>query len=516
MSFPIKNFLDNARDQFFLRSPKIFSDFNKWEKILLVTGFILLTVRLIYYPPIFADEATRILTVQKYSFWELTHLSRFKSSVHDAWGFLALVKLFGLLRPEHEIFFRLPVFLCSLLGIFLFFRLSRKLLAPAGRYTAMGLYIVCPCLLMYCNEMLPYMCDVLCSTLLLGMFLRLIVSDLRSWNTCLGYAFLGGMTLILSLPAVFTLAGGSLVVFLRMISAREKDQMRKFLTVAVFWAVIWGIYYFWNVRHFTQWNYLVDDWEPYLFPSVWILQSLVYWFLERFTAMFDYPLGIYPWVGMPLWFLGLGVLFRQERFQAALIISSFCMMLLAVFLRKYPFYDRVLAFLLPMNMILIGRGWHFFVHKICRLRSMRWLAPLVIGLLFYRPITSSLRIVNYTHKNEGVPAVLDHIQTNWQEGDGIYIQWDFRHEFLFLNRRYGFRSSDYVQGFYRESYKSGADIAKLRKYHRVWFILGGMHKQRQKGILSLADQRGELIETYPAGWCYVSLYRWDPENPFYE
>jgi len=509
MSFLNKPLWDNDQNRFILRSPKIFFDFDKWEKILLVIGIVLLVVRFIYYPPVFHDEAIRMLKIQQHSFWDLIRLPRL-DTVHDGRGFLALVKIFSLYFPTHELSFRLPIFLCSLMGIFLFFRLSRRFLAPTGQMVARGLYITCPFLIQYSSEMRPYASDVLLSILGLFMFLHLAASDLKSLKDRLGYVLIGGLAVSISLPAVLTLSAGVLALFGPMLICRQTEKIKRFLFVIVFWCGIWLLYYFFYIRYFMQWDGLVDEWDQYLFPHRSHLDWIIFWSLRQLTGMFSNPVGVLPWVGLPLWLLGISSLYREERFKLFLLILPFGMTLIAVFMRRYPFQGRVLAFLLPMHLILIGRGYQFFCETIQKAQRYRWPAILLGCLLFYAPINGTIRQFELSHFNSGVSSVLDRIKANWQKGDGIYILWDYRHEFRFLNQRYQIDFPNYVQGKCGECgvyFKK--EMSSLLKYRRIWFLLGGMHDRWNKRILFFANHQGRLVRTHRTQWYHLYLYEWD-------
>jgi len=488
----------------------IFFGLDRVEKILLLIGLILLTARFVYYPSVFHDEAVRILKIQQSSFWDLIALPQL-GMVHDARGFLVFVKRFSLFLPAHELSFRLPVFFCSLLGCLMFLRLSRHFLTPAGRYAAMGLYILCPYLIQYSSQVRPYACDVLLSVLILLMFFRLSDSDLRSIRARLGYALGGVLALVSSLPAFFTLASGALVLCIQMLLNQEKEKIKRFLFMVLFWAFVWTAYYFRYMHYYTQWAYLISDWEQNLIPSSGSISDTTLWFLRKMLSMFSNPLGLWPWAGLPLWVIGIISFFRQNRFKLFLLISPFLMMSIAVWMGTYPLHGRVQAFLLPMHLILIGQGWQVVFDKIRKAPHSRWLIVLIGCGLFFAPLTGTWHEFERNHANYGISSLLDYIKANWQKGDGIYVLRHYRYDFQFLRQRYKIASQDFVQGrcgecgdYFR------TEMGSLDKYRRVWFVLGGGHKQWQQRILKFADQRGVLIDKYRQGWFRTYLYEWEP------
>ena len=494
-------------------SKAIFTGFNKLEGILLSVGIFFWTVRFINYPPIVNDEASRILTIQQTFLWDLMRIPQL-DSIHDAKGFLALPKIFSLFLPVHELSFRLPVFLCALLGCFLFFRLSREFLTPSGRYVAMGLYIICPFLVWNNSIMSPYAIDMFYSTLIFFLFLRLYVSDLRSLKICLGFACVGGMALVSSLPAVFILAGCSLTLIIHMSIQRETEKMKKFLPIVVLWAGIWILYYLNYVHPFTQLKpkELGWGWLPYLLPLEPGLDVRAIWLFRKFAEMFQHPVGVNLWLGIPLWVLGVNALCRLDRVKFFLIISPFFMMLIAVLIRKYPFHERVLAFLLPMNLLFIGRGYQYCVEKIPKRRFSRLFVILIGCLLFIRPLNETWKDMHCSHRNGGVSSALEIIRAHWQTGDGIYIYLSFRKIFRFLNQQYRFRTQDYRQGACRTTEACAAEMKGLPGYERIWFILCHDTRDSVRLIRFYADHQGKLIYGQGCGACYLYLYEWDSKR----
>ena len=491
---------------------KISSGFNKWEIIILICGVFIMLVRYINYSPIFHDEAARMLTVQQTSLWDLIRSPRLDNYVHDAKGFLAMIKIFSCFFPIHELSFRFPVFLCALLGCVLFFRLAHHLLAPAGRYVAMGLYIICPFLIGHSSIMLPYACNVFVSNLLLLMFYRLISSDLHRVEVRLGYALLGGLAAVLSIPAVFILAGCGSIALIHMLILHETDKLKRFLPIVIFWMITWAVHYFYYIRDTAQWLALSDQWQPYLLPFKDGLGTSVAWFFLKFAQMFDHPVGMVAGLGLPLWALGIMAFLKKDRLHFFQIISPFFLMLIAVLIRKYPFHGRVLAFLLPINLLIIGQGYQYCVERMPKGRFSQGFVFFAGCLMLIHPLRQTWTDLHYSHRNGHVPAAMNTIRTHWQPGDGIYIHANFLHDFRFLNQRYRFRPQDYRQGVGRTSTACAAEIKKLPGYDRIWFILRNDTQEGVRVIRFYADHQGKLIYGQGCGACYLYLYEWDSKK----
>jgi len=488
------------------RGKKFFADFNQPEMILLIIGIVLWTIRFVHYLPVYHAESARILTIQQHSLWDLIRLPGLGNFVHDPKGFLALSKIFSLFLPNHELSFRFPVFLCSLLGYVFFFRLSRALLAPAGRCVAMGLYIICPFLVEHSSRMLPYACDIFISNLFLIIFFQTMVSDLRSIRVRLFYAAAGGLAAVSSLPAIFILTGCGLVLVIQILVRREADKMKKFFPLVFFWIVIWAVHYFYSVHHFTQWNALLHEWERHLWPVTAGWGPRISWFFLKFVTMFQNPLGLVGWLSLPLWCLGIMAFWARDRFKLFLIISPLCMLLIAVLLRKYPFHGRVLAFTIPLNLILIGRGGQFIYNATYKKLQFHWLAVLACCLLFIHPLKELQRDLRYSHINGGVPSALKWIRANWLKGDGIYVHRTFRDDFIFLNQRYGFSPQEYVLGVCLNSDECIAEMNDLPAFRRIWLILRNDRKKGAGMIRFHIDHQATQVQSRWGGGCFTYLY----------
>jgi len=478
-------------------------------KIIFVFGIILWTLRFINYLPIKDAGAARILALQQVSVWDLFHTPWLDHYVHDGRGFLILTKVFSLFLPNHELAYRFPIFICSLLGWFLFLRLTRHFLTSSGRCVAMWLYIICPFLIEHSGLMMPYACDVSMSSFLLLMLFHLAQSDLKSRKLRLGYALGGGLAVVTSLPAVFVLAGCGGVVLIQMLMRREKHKIKRFLPVLIFWFVFWTLYYFYFIHHFTHWDMLLNEWGAYFLPLGGGAGQCISWFLGKFTEMFKHPIGLSAWIGMPFWLLGIIAFLHKDRLKLFLLISPLCILLAALILRKYPFHGRVVAFLLPMNLILIGRGWQWFFKGLSLKKFGRILA-IIIGCLLFVP--QSIGVINrlvYTHKVGGTTAAMDTIAANWQPGDGIYVHNTFNKTFQFLNQRYGFHRQDYILGVCLCDDQCRTEMQALPPYRRIWFILRYDDMFGVKMIHYFADQNGKFQNVHWQGPCRTFLYEWD-------
>jgi hypothetical protein len=195
--------------------------------------------------------------------------------------------------------------------------------------------------------------------------------------------------------------------------------------------------------------------------------------------------------------IGLGVIWRQNRKAAALLIAPLLVTVAAAVARQYPFSDRLIVFLLPAILLAIGAavGW---VYGACA-RISKPLAVL-IAVVLLAPGVYPIAVSPPPYRIEHVKPVLSYLRAHWQSGDSAYVYYGAAPGVTFYAVRYGFSSGALlIGGCHRgESRRYLQELDTLRGRSRVWILVThstALYRERED-ILAYLDTIGERRDEF--------------------
>lgn len=413
-------------------------------------------------------------------------------------GFLWASKLMVMLFGKGEMALRLIPLLGGLGSLILFMRVARYFLKPIGVTAATGVLALAPQLVFHGVEAKQYSTELFFTVVALYLYTRfhnrLDTSSLLAWGLC------GAAALWFSHAVIFVLAGVSFAVCLQQLLVNQEGR-KLFFSVVPFsmWLASFAVNYFcFTSRHSASewlitWFGLRGGFMPLLPAS----QDEVLWFLQTPYRMLDYPLGILwnfevldssAWLlplKMPLLmfgFIGAGMAAMCKRNRELFMVLLFPLLLtlLASGLRLYPFYQRLLVFLVPLIILYIGYGCQVLVGYGSRYSKAAYIMPV---LLLVAPVWgSATQAANPPlfgdRKNSTEREGLVFIQENFQKGDVVYVFWNMQHAYRYYKESHSL-AYEAVEGLdiknqakdKKDYYaRLQPDLSAIAKGQRVWVI----------------------------------------------
>jgi hypothetical protein len=324
--------------------------------LLLVLGCVLRVLYLIHAPGLRSDEAKLAVQIGIRPVTGLLQTLGFGQVASP--GFLLLEKGLFILGAGADWVLRLLPLAASLLALWAFLRLARRVLEPLGSWAATGLMAFAPVLVLFSWQVKPYVLDALVAIVLLDLGLRVSPpSGAPKLVTQLGLLGLGAI--LLSIPAPFVLAGvGGVTLWQRRSESRVRWPL-------VAWAVVWmltfGTLTLFLFPPTTAGSFLGDYWRGAfldLRDPVGALKLAVRllngWFLGV-GAGADLVAGMVLLAGC--FVLGLIRLGQpRNRSTLALIASPLVLALFAALLQRWPIAPRLLMFAAPSVALILGAG----------------------------------------------------------------------------------------------------------------------------------------------------------------
>ena len=480
-------------------------------------GVLVRTVQYLSNRSLWGDEVNLALNIIDRSYGELSQVLDYNQAA--PLGFLWVEKLATQIWGNSEYALRLFPFLSSIVSLGVLYRLVRyssALAAPiaialfaGGRYT-----------LYFATELKPYSSDVAIALILFWLLVKTQHKILQT-RDIIAFVCFGSLAIWFSYPAIFVLAGLSgwnLVTAKRKIGKIMINRLGIYFT----WLASFGLFYFLTIANTLSNEDLSSSWES-RYPDSW---SDILWVFDALGRFFYHPmgfLGITDGIGIFAFIVGCVVCYRRNRNIFLALVSPFVATIIAAYLHKYPFRDRLVLFLAPLAMIIVAEGIALMLTKLSikRNRSAKfsWLLG-ILGIVCLVALTfpAIYRAGNFTLHPElkhEVKPVLRYVAERVQPEDKIYVYVEGNQAFTYYLQLKGYSDLDYIYGTsdfsskgkeLPEKYRSLAKDLQPLKGDRVWFILR-TDSPEELEILQYLDRIGQKKEFFAQTGASAYLYK---------
>ena len=496
--------------------------------IILFGGILLRLIPYLFNRSLWLDESMLALNIINKNFTQLL-TQPLEYDQASPLLFLVIEKVFVNTFGTSEYALRLFPFLCGVLSLFLFYRLSKLCLAPKAVPVALGLFVIAGPLIYYSSEVKPYSSDVAVA-LLLSWAAIYCVSHEVSTREYIAFGLLGFASIWLSHPAVFVLTGIAVSLLVCSFSLVKEQWTARIPRLAIIdsaWAASFATCYFVSLRHAANNRTLLFEWETTFIPSPLLSFHATKWFVSTFFDIFRSPVGLELTGLAALSFLvGCVSMFSTKRKQLFILIFPVLVTLLAAGAHKYPFKGRVLLFIVPALLLLIAQGAEQI--RVLTADRSRFVGACFLVLLFLHPLLFStyglikphadslpLGVDAATvppgvgHTREEMKPVMNYISEHQRQGDVLYVYDAAAPAFLYYAPRYHLDKINYVLGRVSgwtqnwNAYEN--DVNQLRGHGRVWFLVSHLHQQEEFPAY-LLDHKGTRLDLFKGLGAQVYLY----------
>lgn len=453
------------------------------RKLILLAAILLLacglrTVQYVARSSFWLDELSMVSNFEKKSLTELVSRPLGELQVAPA-GFLTVVKAGSVVLGLNELGLRFIPWISALVGVFLFWRVARRVLNSPALLIGLLIFALSPALTWYGGNVKPYSSDIAATLLLVWLALRFEErpSDSRA---AMSAGFVGAPILFVSFPAVVTAGALGLVLSWRWLRDRPRNSIIPLLWVGVPWtlaALAAGWLALRLVDPATN-AYMRRFWVDGFPPVPWSTLKTLLWISERLLdtlgfLMFFLAAGwkvarlFVAAFGM-LACIGLFFLFRKFPRQSALIVAPAVAAVIAACARLLPFEGRV----------GLGAGWPLLIlsmagfQAICEWASQRARVA-AIGLAVVTagpPAILAFAFARPPYHCEDTRPVLEALAQRWQEGDALYVYYGARDAMAFYGKRAGFKEWTAGECHREEPREYFRELDQFRGRHRVWFF----------------------------------------------
>ena len=269
-------------------------------------------------------------------------------------AFLALVHAAADLLGRHEYVLRLVPLLAGCASLFLFRQVALRVLVPRAVLLALALFAVVEPLVYYAAELKQYSSDVTVALAVLLAALRAADGGLRV-APLITLALVGAITVWLSHPAVFVLAGVGVALLADALRAGDRRGAVLLAGVGAAWAVSFAVDYELLLRPLVGSDYLQHYWQDAFMPARPLAAAR--WQVGALLGSLRYPVGIpLPAVAALAATLGAVDLARRQPRVVAFLLLPVALGMVSSAFHQFPFGGRVILFITPAFVLLIAAG----------------------------------------------------------------------------------------------------------------------------------------------------------------
>ena len=448
-----------------------------WFLVLL--GILVRTVQYLSNRSLWGDEVNLALNIIDRSYLELTQTLDYNQAA--PLGFLWLEKLATQLFGNSEYALRLLPFIASLISLGVFYRLTRLYSSSLGGVIAIALFACGRYTLYFATELKPYSSDVAIALILFWLLGR-VHHRMLGVKKIIGLAILGSLTVWLSYPSVFMLAGLE-AWNLTASSKRWYKIIINRIGIYLTWIVSFSLFYFVTIADTLTNEDLSSSWSA-RYPDSF---GDILWLFDALGRFFYHPmgfLGITDGIGIFAFIVGCVAWYRRDRRIFIALTAPFIVTIFAAYLRQYPFRDRLVLFLAPLGMLIVAEGIALLLTQLKKINLANgyrcWLFGLLgIVCLYGLTVPAISRASNFIIHPEvkhEVRPVVEYVAAQYQPGDKIYVDAGAVQAFAYYVDLKDYSDLNYINGSANFSQKG--DIETRSQFateieplsDRVWFV----------------------------------------------
>lgn len=481
--------------------------------IIFLVGVILRLRQYLTGRSLWVDEAMLALNIVNRNFVELFQPLDYDQGAPI--GFLLVEKAFNLLLGRNEYVLRLFPLILGLLALWIFYLLLKRFTRGTSLVLALALFTFNPRLVYYSSEVKQYIADVfvVIALLLIGTVYFEHPSRRR-----LGFLTIAGFfALWLSHPSLFLLAGIGVTLFVFHLRKRDFTNLGIITGMGVFWLANVGLLYALTLGDLQDNSYMHAYWQDAFAPMPpW---SNWGWYWESFKANADslFVVTFAPVLLLVSMLAGWAALFKRKQESAAVIAWMTFFILLASSLSLYPSLERMVLFLAPVGILLIGIFLEYAVEKFRGRTGIGVITTLLVSVyLFYGALPLTTEQFISPKYFEHIRPTMEVLQGSWQDGDAMYVSYGGVPAFEYYAPMYGLEHVSYAAGR-REDYGDPDQMSQrlepLKGHGRVWVLFSHVYEKggfnERDFLINLLTREGVKKREFREPGTSVYLYLFD-------
>ncbi len=428
--------------------------------------------------------------------------------------FLCLEKLNTWVFGANEFALRLWPLLVGCLSLLLIWDITKQIkLAGFARLIPLTWMALSPLFIRYSTEVKQYSTDAFIALFLVWWIIRKGLSlhagltgekgDARTSGAIYWYGgLIGGLSIWLSMPSVFVLAGMGLLLLYEAGQRMAWMEVRKWLLVIGFWLINFGGYYLLILSKDLDKQALIDYHSQYFFSlrlytlDAWWQAGIVFKSILRSAFGFTTLAYVVGSLGL---LLGLRRLWQIRPFLSWLLLSPVLICLVVSSLGFYSLIPRLTLFFIPLLWLIFAHAFAYQWDKIALISKAKASIPIIgiISLLAILPLQHGYKYIDQPLLIEEIRPVLKLTGEAIQAGDLVFVDHEAKPAFIFYQDLHQDRpflpSPDIHLGNWDETpAKWMASLAE--KHERIWLVYS--HLISAKALEKLKQHLDSIPSSY--------------------
>ncbi len=428
-------------------------------------------------------------------------------------GYLLVSKLAVKTLGGSELSLRLGSYLASLAGLAVFIPLAYRMLPLTAARIAVCLYALTPYLIAYSAEFKQYELDATIAVLLTAIGMPVWQNRAGPWRL-VGFAAAGAVAVWFSHPAAFVLGGVGMAALADAAVRRDRAALLARLGVVATWLTSFGLCYVLFLRKLGTNQFLLDYWAGQFMPFPPTSPGDLAWLADNFLKMFEKPGGLsandFATGGLAAFAFLIAVmaLARTDWRLLVALVGPILFALAASAVHKYPFAGRLLMFVVPALMLLVGYGAALLADRIDGM--IRWGGLVMLGVLFLSPVAECRWLLKVQPHQEDAREAIAYVHSHWKPGDRLYVYYGAAPAFAYYAPRYPFPADAVLVGVENrdeDQRRFHVETARFDGNPRVWVVLAHRQVREESAIQAYLDSMGRRDEQQK--WTDAEVLRYD-------
>lgn len=481
--------------------------FEIFSALIVLIGIVFRITIFIQNRNLIIDEANVVRNIYERDFLGL--LKPLSYEQYAAPIYLWSLEIFSYFFGYSEQAMRLPALICGISSIFIFWQLLRKVLPSTALWLPLGLLCFAPIIVKYSAEVKQYVPDSFVAICLVSLALRI---DL--WNTSRGKFFIiwliaGSIAIWTSQPSVFILAGIGFYYFAQMVQQRRWNTLPLLGLVALVWLGQFGLYFETILKPQINSAYLQNYHRDYfLFATPNNIEEWQHNWI-RIKEILNNTVGynIYSWkAAIGLLIIGFIALFRKSIPLFFLLSSPIFITLIAAALHQFSLIERVIIFILPFTMLIVGYGFAQLLKPNLRIIQ---LPVFIFGLFILKEYNfRSLFIEKYAFQE--FTSGMDYILSKNGTGKELYVDCATVDDYIYYTQIHPNREkyrSLYGAYLFKWADTNHDEVASRIEGPRSFFIFTGGGDELRNKVVDIVKKHHNQSDYYEYAICYVYTFQ---------
>lgn len=272
--------------------------------------------------------------------------------------FLWIEKTFTMLFGFSERALRAYPLLCSIGALFVFMMVLKEYMSVRVIWFPLLYMATAHFFARYATEVKQYSPDVLISLCLIWLALKSDILSKRPLRFFLTWLLAGSIAIWASMPSIFMLAGVGIYYLVVCINAKKIMKILPFAAAGILAMAQFAGYYFAVLKQDAHSDYLQNFHKPYflIFSGSFEHWKHNYYVLSDVikTATGIWKFGIV--LNYSLLAIGIIAIIRKHGARSLLVLVPLALTIAAAFLKEFSLIPRVVLFMMPLFILLIGSG----------------------------------------------------------------------------------------------------------------------------------------------------------------